>query len=144
MSFFSLLMISNLSKILIFLIDGYKISYDNSYTYPLWADMMFTYLDLLEHIWFYFFLASNFKNIRFSEWMANVMVGHQMLKNYPSWSVFIQESRFWNPDISKSINVNITSSAINDVDSSLYDSAPLDYDMSDFYMRKYKEKYASK
>ena len=89
---------------------------------------------------FAIYLAFHSKNIRFSEWMYDILKGHRLWNKYEECSIFIVKSRCYKEN--KTDNLLEAPWAINEASmDSQEETTVLDYDTSNHYMKSYLDKY---
>ena len=96
-----------------------------------------TLVDLLLNIPKMIYYFYNIKNIKFKEWIYDILKGYKISRKYEDSSIFIKRSWFYHSTPPPSP----ASSHISSMSSETLESFTHDYSSSDEYMRNYKQKY---
>ena len=95
------------------------------------------YLKLLANVFLLSLLFRRSKNIKFGEWIEDLMKGYKMEHKYHECSIFIIQSPFYkDKDVYQPLIDSQISNQYNSSGSSINSFHP-DYDTSNFYMSKY-------
>ena len=89
----------------------------------------------------FIYAIMNTKNIKFKNWIEDIMSGYKIEKNFHLASIFILKNRFYTEK--QKLNLSSSETSENTINSSLYQSIEPDYEVTDEYMKYYKINFVS-